>query len=609
MQHLPRLGPPGRGAATPAFQPAYAPRVCANCHGAEAGHYLASAHGLAARAGDAKAPSCRYCHGSAHQIKTIASNPDLGPARSLAFCGRCHAGKKVGQGRPPYAKADPETQLLAGVHGRINEKTGRLNATCADCHGAHDEQPAWAPSSPVNYRRVAATCGRCHPKEYDAYRSSIHAAAATAGAKEAPTCESCHGSHNVVTVLNPPPGEDNWTEDVALCSGCHTSAALAAKFGMSTAPAATFARTYHGVVRAGGKKTAADCGACHRVHAVLPSADPRAATNAGRLADTCGRCHPGAGARFYATNVHKPLAGFYGAPGRVVSYIYIPLIILVIGGMLLHNALDYLKKVRTIRAAQLTAEPPVRRLSLLERLQHILLLLSFGALGYTGFTIKWPAAWFAAWLVRLEGPFPLRSTIHKSAATVLIVTAVFHLCYILFTKVGRRRLRAIWPRLADARDAAYAVLHNLGVKAEAPELDEFSYAEKAEYWALVWGTAIMAATGLYVWLDPVIHRLFPFWLYGVMRTIHLYEAILAILAIVVWHFYAIIFDPSVYPMNLAWLDGKVPAALLRREKGKWLRQREEEETAKRKAEEEAAAESEADGEIAELTGDKPRSDK
>ena len=43
----------------------------------------------------------------------------------------------------------------------------------------------------------------------------------------------------------------------------------------------------------------------------------------------------------------------------------------------------------------------------------------------------------------------------------------------------------------------------------------------------------------------------------VALTIHYYEAILACLAIVVWHFYHVIFDPDVYPLNMACWDGKV----------------------------------------------------
>ena len=34
---------------------------------------------------------------------------------------------------------------------------------------------------------------------------------------------------------------------------------------------------------------------------------------------------------------------------------------------------------------------------------------------------------------------------------------------------------------------------------------------------------------------------------------------LATFSILLWHFYLVIFDPLVYPMDTAWLDGKVPA--------------------------------------------------
>jgi len=47
--------------------------------------------------------------------------------------------------------------------------------------------------------------------------------------------------------------------------------------------------------------------------------------------------------------------------------------------------------------------------------------------------------------------------------------------------------------------------------------------------------------------------------------VHFYEAILATLAILVWHFYQVFFDPDVYPMNTAWRDGKMDAGHYREE--------------------------------------------
>ncbi len=85
----------------------------------------------------------------------------------------------------------------------------------------------------------------------------------------------------------------------------------------------------------------------------------------------------------------------------------------------------------------------------------------------------------------------------------------------------------------------------------------FTYAEKMEYWALVWGMFVMASTGLMAWFKVGVGERVPGWWVDVAITIHFYEAVLATLAIVVWHLYGVIFDPDAYPMNWAWFDGKM----------------------------------------------------
>ena len=70
----------------------------------------------------------------------------------------------------------------------------------------------------------------------------------------------------------------------------------------------------------------------------------------------------------------------------------------------------------------------------------------------------------------------------------------------------------------------------------------------------------MTVTGLVLWFENVSLRLLPSWLLDVATAIHFYEAILATLAIVVWHFYWVIFDPEVYPMDLSWWHGRSPAS-------------------------------------------------
>src|SRR6185436_16602875 len=109
----------------------------------------------------------------------------------------------------------------------------------------------------------------------------------------------------------------------------------------------------------------------------------------------------------------------------------------------------------------------------------------------------------------------------------------------------------------------HAVAYNLGVRRERPRFLVFSYAEKAEYLAFVWGSLIMAASGLLLWFNDWTLRQLPKWVSDVATAVHWYEAILAALAILVWHFYMVIFDPSVYPMDRAWLTGRASADHLR----------------------------------------------
>ena len=120
---------------------------------------------------------------------------------------------------------------------------------------------------------------------------------------------------------------------------------------------------------------------------------------------------------------------------------------------------------------------------------------------------------------------------------------------------GRQLVKDLWFRLQDARDVVAVLKYNLGLTPVKPRLDRFSYIEKAEYWALIWGTLVMAATGFAMWFDNSFLDLFGKVGYDVARTIHYYEAWLATLAIIVWHFYFVIFNPDSYPMNTAWFTG------------------------------------------------------
>ena len=114
----------------------------------------------------------------------------------------------------------------------------------------------------------------------------------------------------------------------------------------------------------------------------------------------------------------------------------------------------------------------------------------------------------------------------------------------------------MWPRFRDVSEAVLNFMYLLGLRAEKPRLSSHGYVEKAEYWAVVWGTFVMGLTGLMLWgVNYTLAWLPKSWL-DIATALHFYEAVLATLAILVWHFYFVIFDPEVYPMDTAWLNGQ-----------------------------------------------------
>jgi len=196
------------------------------------------------------------------------------------------------------------------------------------------------------------------------------------------------------------------------------------------------------------------------------------------------------------------------------------------------------------------------RMSLSERIQHATLVVSFFMLVVTGFALKFPDAW---WVVPVRDLSPLvfaaRGILHRLAGVVMVAGSLYHLYYVAFDPRGKTLLRDLLPVRQDITDALNVMKYNLGLSAQKPKFGRFSYIEKSEYWALIWGTIVMAATGVILWFDNTFLGILTKLWWDVAQTVHYYEAWLATLSIVAWHFYFVIFNPDTYPVNLAFWKG------------------------------------------------------
>ena len=526
-----------------------APRAvaCASCHPDSVAAWDTSLHARAVKSGSARGAQCADCHGPAHQILPSSDSKSKTAHGSIpATCSACHAQKFVMEkaGLSEHAAISYESS----VHGRAVAHGSTKAAVCTDCHDHHAVRPANDPLSGIFKFNVARTCGQCHAAIAGHYAESVHGKALMRGNWNAPVCTDCHGIHTISRAGDPLHGPRS------SCAHCHEGVRISQEFGVAGTRVASYESSYHGLARRMGSTVAADCASCHGAHDVLPSSNPRSAINPRNLQKTCGHCHKGAQANFARGKVHRISGDVSDTPSRIVTWIgriYIALIILTIGFMLLHNILIWWKKAL---AARQSRGRTVERMNLNQRIQHAVMAVSFIVLVISGFALAWPNSLFAT----LFGPGEqMRRMVHRVAAVIMIALGLYHLAYMTFTREGRQGLRDLWFRFHDARDVTGALRYYLGRSADKPQFARFSYAEKAEYWAGLWGTIVMALTGLMIWYSVEVTTWIPRWWIDVATTVHYYEAILATLAILVWHFYHVIFDPDVYPMNWAWLDGKV----------------------------------------------------
>jgi len=545
---------------------------CAACHADVSRDYASSVHGMARTHGDGEASTCRDCHGSIHAIRSNRdSTSSTARANLAATCARCHADRELMTRRKITI---PEAVQLyrASVHGRSKNPKA---ATCNDCHESHRLRRANDPASSINRTHIAATCGRCHAREAHDYQISVHGTAVARGVTASPVCIGCHGEHRVRGPADP-------SSPVAAagvgrtCSHCHEAEGIRETYGLPAGRLATWQDSFHGLAARGGSPAVANCASCHGYHAILPSSDPRSDVSPKNLARTCGKCHPGAGEKFAAGAVHVATARPEHPLTMWVRRLYLWLIGLTIGGMLVHNLLDFSKKMSVrfrqhigaaVVASSHAAQEAGRfyiRMTPGERVQHALLLGSFFTLVYTGFALKFPEAFPFSWMARLDHGYALRSLIHRAAAGVMVGVALAHVVY-LFNARGRGLFRDMIPTLKDGRDAVENLLYLSGLRRTPPAFARFGYIEKAEYWALIWGTGVMTLTGLMLWFENLSLRFVDKWVLDLATLIHYYEAWLAFLAILVWHLYYVMLNPDVYPMNFTWLTGRIPEEQMRHE--------------------------------------------
>ena len=526
-----------------------APVACMRCHPTQTRDYLSSGHGQALKQDRTIAETCADCHNSPHSI--VGAGDPASPVyrgNIVNACARCHADPDR-MAAVRLSVKDPVNSYRQTVHGQAFLEGNADSAVCTDCHGTHSLFNALDTRSRIFRKNIPDTCSRCHGEIAEVYKESVHGQAALQGVQESPICSDCHAVHS--------PGEPAMPATAGTvsrtCSECHESEAIIRKFDLPADRFITYSNSYHGLAARRGDLSVANCASCHGYHDVLPSDDPRSSIHKSNLAETCGKCHPGAGEALSLGNIH-------GSPESkhwlllAVQWFYWIVIPVSLGAMLLHNGLDWLRKLQT--GVPTATHSDDMRFTVNERWQHFILVSTFALLALSGFALKFPDALWADYLSPSDEA--VRKSLHRWAALVFTLLSIYHGFYIGLTGRGRFIIKEMIPRWDDLKDMFRVLAYNLHLRKNPPKHAGFyRYPEKIEYWSLVWGSVLMIVTGSILVFTEFSLKHFPLWVSDLATMAHFYEAILACLAIVIWHFYAVIFDPDVYPMNCSWWNGRV----------------------------------------------------
>jgi len=195
------------------------------------------------------------------------------------------------------------------------------------------------------------------------------------------------------------------------------------------------------------------------------------------------------------------------------------------------------------------------RFGLNVRAQHFLLAASTFLLIITGLPLRFHDSAIWKFIIFLLGGIQNSTFLHRVAAGGLMIVCVWHLSWLFLTREGRREFWELLPKPKDLFDVIHNIKYFLRLTNEKARFDRYSYIEKFDYWAVYWGVVIMIGSGLLLWLEQYSLKVLPKWILDVAKEAHRDEALLATLAIVVWHMYNAHLSPSKLPGTLVIWNG------------------------------------------------------
>ena len=410
------------------------PAQCASCHDIPVKEYSASIHGVSKSMGASGAATCSDCHGTHDILPVKHGDSPVFKLNLPATCARCHNNPGL---TDEYRMEFPQAaaQYMESIHGRALLKLGLIVApSCNDCHGVHNIRRSVDRESPINHANIAKTCGKCHVGIEKTYEQSVHGRLLAKGDSRGPVCTDCHTAHDIQTQA----GGHLKAQSDERCGKCHQDRLE------------HYRETYHGKAMALGAPNRAPevaaCYDCHGHHDVLPPTDPRSKLSSTNIVQTCRQCHPGANEKFASYVPHANPLDRKNYP--ILHFAFVFMTGLLIGTFAffgVHTAFwlfrsGYLflhdsKTFREAKAKTQTGDEWFSRFSPFERFLHFLVVTSFLLLVITGMPLKFHYTHWAKVIFNLLGGTQVARSLHHFGALITFLYFALHMA---------DRTRAAW---------------------------------------------------------------------------------------------------------------------------------------------------------------------
>lgn len=206
----------------------------------------------------------------------------------------------------------------------------------------------------------------------------------------------------------------------------------------------------------------------------------------------------------------------------------------------------------------------VLRFSRLNRILHVLMIVSFLILSLTGMSLKFSYTGWAKVLSKFFGGFESAGYWHRFAATIMIIVFITHLVDLI--RLRKKEFKS-WRELLlgknsmlfnkkDWMDFRDSLKWFIG-KGPRPEYGRWTYWEKFDYFAVFWGMFVIGSTGMTLWFPEFFTNFIPGWMLNVATIIHSDEALLATGFIFTIHFFNTHLRPEKFPMDIVIFSGRV----------------------------------------------------